>query len=95
MLFIKNRLNTIDKKLKLLKDKNNRIILEFITNLENNNSELYHILKVVDRDNEVLYSKEIRNDKPSKYISDVIDKYKCNVDIEFYDIINNQKIKTF
>lgn len=93
MLFIKNKLDSINKRLNQLNNSNNRIILEFITNLEGNSSELYHIIKVVNRFNEVLYSVEVK-DKPSKYIDDLIDKYRCNVDLEFYNIVDNQKIRT-
>lgn len=93
MLFIKNKLDSINKRLNQLNNSNNRIILEFITNFDNNNSELYHIIKVVNRFNEVIYSVEVK-DKPSKYIDDLIDKYRCNVDLEFYNIVDNQKIRT-
>ena len=93
MLFIKNKLDSINKRLNQLNNSNNRIILEFITNFDNNNSELYHIIKVVNRFDEVIYSVEVK-DKPSKYIDDLIDKYRCNVDLEFYNIVDNQKIRT-
>lgn len=93
MLFIKNKLDSINKRLNQLNNSNNRIILEFITNFDNNNSELYHIIKVVNRFNEIIYSVEVK-DKPSKYIDDLIDKYRCNVDLEFYNIVDNQKIRT-
>lgn len=94
MLLVKNKLDTINKRLNQLRDKNNKIVLEFITNLEGNNSELYHILKVVNSNNQIIYSIEVKDDKPSKYISDLVDKYKCNIDYEFYNIVNNQKIRT-
>jgi len=93
MLFIKNRLNSINKRIKQLDDSNYRIILECITNLEGNNSELYHIIKVVNRFNEVIYSVDVK-DKPSKYIDDLSDKYRCKIDLEFYNIVDNQKIRT-
>ena len=94
MLFIKNRLNSINKRIKQLDDSNYRIILECITNLEGNNSELYHIIKVVNRFNEVIYSVDVKDDKPSKYIDDLSDKYRCKIDLEFYNIVDNQKIRT-
>lgn len=94
MLYSKSRLDNINKRLKILKDSNNRIVLECITNFEDNKSELYHILKVVNRFNEVIEIVEIQDDKPSKYIDKLSDKYNCNIDLEFYNIVNNQKIRT-
>ena len=94
MLFIKNRLKTIDKRIIQLNKRDNKIILEFITNFEDNKNEFYHVIKVVDRCNRVIYSKEIE-DKPSYYISDLMDKYGDKVELEFYNIVNNQKIKQF
>ena len=90
MLLIKNKLNSIDKRLKHLKDNNNKIIIEFITDLKN--SKLYYILKVVNN-SQIIYSQEIE-DTPNKHISDLIDKYNCSIDYEFYNIVDNKKIQT-
>ena len=94
MLFIKNRLDTINKRLKHLDNSNYRIVLECISNLEGTNSELYHKIRVVNRFNEVIELIDVSDDKPSKYLDRLSDKYRCKIDLEFYDIVDNQKVRT-
>ena len=82
MVYIQNRLDSINKRLNELNNNNNKIILEFITDFRDNKSDVYHKIKVVNIFDDVLYEVEVK-DKPNKYLDNLIDKYKCNVNIKF------------
>ena len=93
MLSIKQKINSINNRLDVLKNKDSRIILEFITEYKEDNCYLWHILKVVNSYNQLIYKVDIKDEKPRHYIDDAINKYNCIVDYEFYNIIDGQKIK--
>lgn len=84
---IKQRLDNINKKINELNTSGLQVVLDMITNLDNN--ELYYKIKLLDRHNNIIQEEEI-HDIPREYIEKYTKRYNITPRLDFYNIINGK-----
>lgn len=83
---IKRQLDSIDKRLKKLNLDNMKLVLDTYLNIDADNNEMYYVLKVVDRYNNIVEQTDKIYDRPAKYIEEYADKYNLTPQLDFYEI---------
>lgn len=89
MINIYKKLEQVNKRIDKLKDKNLQLVLDMITDLDNNN--LFYKIKVLDKNNKVIQEDVIKG-IPREYIDKYIEKYKINLRIDLYNIQNGNLV---
>lgn len=87
MVDVKTRVNNIFKRMDKLDLSSLKVILDFISDLDNNT--LYYVIKVVDKSNKVIQSDTIY-DTPREFIDRYTDKYNQIPRLDFYNIVNGK-----
>lgn len=85
-LAIKRQLDSIDKRIKRLNLDNMKLVLNTYINIDADNNELYYILRVLDKNNNIVEQTDKIYDKPAKYIEEYTDKYNIAPQLDFYEI---------
>ena len=87
MINISQRVNNIFKRMDTLDLSNLKVILDFISDLDNN--RLYYVIKVVDKYNKVIQSDTIYG-TPRDFINKYTEKYNQIPRLDFYNIVNGK-----
>lgn len=91
MINTNKKLDAILKRIDKLNVSGLQLILEMITDINNDNVELYFCIKVLDRYNRVIQEDKITN-TPKEYIEKYIDKYNLTPIMKVYRKENNKLI---